>query len=249
MMSGQSSEELIQRIVDKLVAEYAPQQVILFGSYAYGTPDRDSDIDLLIIKETEEPFIERVAEARRAMAGTHENVPTDILVMTPAEISVRLGKGDHFIEDIVGKGRSLYGEASWKGEGHFMTGEEPTYAMEWLTNAERDMRLVGLILESEEDPYGAGFHLQQALEKALKAFLLYNGWRLQRTHNLATLLDASLPYDAGVASYRSLCDQVSEYYIAERYPDSGLVGPGIAEVKDNLAAARELVEKIREVIT
>ena len=52
MLSGQASEELIRRIVDRVVAEYAPRQVILFGSYAHGTPDRDSDIDLLIVKET-----------------------------------------------------------------------------------------------------------------------------------------------------------------------------------------------------
>ena len=48
---------VIPDILEKIVAGYAPQKVILFGSYAYGEPDEDSDIDLLIIKDTNEPPI------------------------------------------------------------------------------------------------------------------------------------------------------------------------------------------------
>ena len=110
MLSSQSSEELIQRVVDKLVAEYAPQQVILFGSYAYGTPDRDSDIDLLVIKETEEPFIERVVQVCKATRGMHKGIPFDPIVLTSAELTVRLRKGDHFFQDIVKKGRVMYAQ-------------------------------------------------------------------------------------------------------------------------------------------
>lgn len=47
---------IIQDILEKIIAGYAPQKVILFGSYAYGEPDEDSDIDLLIIKDTNEPL-------------------------------------------------------------------------------------------------------------------------------------------------------------------------------------------------
>jgi hypothetical protein len=48
---------IIPDILEKIVAGYAPRKVILFGSYAYGEPDEDSDIDLLIIKDTNEPPI------------------------------------------------------------------------------------------------------------------------------------------------------------------------------------------------
>ena len=50
MVSSQQARDVIQQIVEKLVSGYAPQKVILFGSYAYGDPTPDSDIDLLIIK-------------------------------------------------------------------------------------------------------------------------------------------------------------------------------------------------------
>ncbi len=57
MASARNIEMVIQRMLQKLVAEYAPQKVVLFGSYAYETPGPDSDIDLLIIKETLERFL------------------------------------------------------------------------------------------------------------------------------------------------------------------------------------------------
>ncbi len=248
MATAKVNEELIQRVVNRLVAEYAPQQVILFGSYAYGMPDEDSDIDLLIVKETEEPFMKRVSEARRAAEGTHTGIPVDFFVLTPDEMNSRLWKGDHFIEDIVENGLALYGEASWKKEGVLMTGGESSYPMDWLIIAERDLHRVGVLLASE-DSEGADFHLQQALEKALKAFLIYSGWRLQRTHNLVSLLDFALAYDPGLEEFRPLCKEVSEYYFAERYPGIGHAGPGMVEVRDNLAKAREIVVKIRADIT
>ena len=108
MTTERVSDELIQRVVDKLVAEYAPQQVILFGSYAYGTPDRDSDIDLLIIKDTDEPFIERVVQVCKATRGMYKGIPFDPIVLTPEELDGRLRKGDHFFQDIVKKGRVMY---------------------------------------------------------------------------------------------------------------------------------------------
>ena len=249
MTLAEVTERLIQQIVDKLAADYAPWQIILFGSYAYGTPNEQSDIDLLVIKETDLPSSKRAAEVFWAMVGIHSNIPVHPLVVTPDEMNRRLKKGDHFIEDIVEKGRSLYGTASWRKEDTGMPGEEPSYPMEWLMDAETDLPLVGLILDNEEYSYVAGYRLQQALEKLLKAFLMHNGWRLERTDNLVTLLDTALDYDAKLADYRPLCNQVSEYYYAERYPDSGLAGPGIAEVKENLALTQELVAKVREAIT
>ena len=248
MTTAKVSEELIQRVVNKLVAEYAPQQVILFGSYAYGMPDEDSDIDLLIVKETEDPFIKRVSEARRAAKGAHTGISIDFFVLTPDEMNSRLWKGDHFIEEILEKGRALYGEASWKKDSVLMTGGESSYPMDWLIIAERDLHRVGVLLASE-DPEGAGFHLQQALEKALKAFLIYSGWRLQRTHNLVSLLDFVLAYGPGLEEFRPLFKEVNDYYFAERYLGTGRTGPGMVEVRDNLAASQELMAKLRVAIT
>ncbi|MER3447378.1 MAG: nucleotidyltransferase domain-containing protein [Candidatus Dadabacteria bacterium] len=94
--------------LEKLIAEYAPQKLILFGSYAYGEPNPDSDIDLLIIKETSERFIDRWVTVQRILTGTHHSYPAETFVLTPQEIENRLAVGNHFINEILRKGKVLY---------------------------------------------------------------------------------------------------------------------------------------------
>lgn len=108
MTDSQDIRKVIQNILKKLVAEYAPQKVILFGSYAYGSPGPDSDIDLLIIKETTERFIDRWVTVQGILTGTHRFLPLETLILTPGEIDERLAIGDQFIAEILQKGEVLY---------------------------------------------------------------------------------------------------------------------------------------------
>ena len=99
---------VIQEIVQRLVARYSPQRIILFGSYAYGQPDEDSDIDLLIIKQTSERITDRLDAVRLAATGAHPRVPFEPIVLTPVEVEERLQAGDQFIAEIVERGDVLY---------------------------------------------------------------------------------------------------------------------------------------------
>lgn len=99
---------VIRAVTQKLVDEYGPRKVILFGSHAYGTPGRDSDLDLLIIKETSERFLDRWVTVQRILTGTHFGYPVETLVLTPEEIERRLATGDQFIAEILEKGEVLY---------------------------------------------------------------------------------------------------------------------------------------------
>lgn len=103
-----STNELIRRIVQRIAEEYAPERVILFGSYASGSPGPDSDIDLLIIKDTPERFIDRWTTVRRILSDPKRKVPVETIVLTPEELSQRLQIGDQFIAEIVEKGKVLY---------------------------------------------------------------------------------------------------------------------------------------------
>ena len=102
------TDGVIRRIVDKLAGEYKPKRIILFGSYAYGTPNEDSDIDLLIIKDIPERFIKRSATVRRILTDPKRRIGLEIIVLTPDELSSRLAIGNQFIEQILEKGRVLY---------------------------------------------------------------------------------------------------------------------------------------------
>ena len=108
MIDSQDTKFIIQNILQKLIAEYTPRKVILFGSYAYGVPERDSDIDLLIIKETSERYIDRWVTVQHVLTGTHPTFPLETLVLTPQEVEKRLTVGDQFITEILEKGKILY---------------------------------------------------------------------------------------------------------------------------------------------
>ncbi|MBI4042989.1 MAG: nucleotidyltransferase domain-containing protein [Deltaproteobacteria bacterium] len=100
--------EIIEDILKRLMENYAPLKVILFGSYAYGTPRKGSDIDLLIIKETSDRFIDRWTQVRRILSDPKRLIPLETLVMTPGEIEKRLAIGDQFLDEILRKGKVLY---------------------------------------------------------------------------------------------------------------------------------------------
>ena len=110
MADTKEAQTVIQRMVEKLRRGYAPQKVILFGSHARGTARPDSDIDLLVIKETSERFIDRWARVRRLLSDPQRTIPLETLVLTPQEVTQRLAIGDQFVETILRDGTVLYAE-------------------------------------------------------------------------------------------------------------------------------------------
>ena len=120
---------------------------------------------------------------------------------------------------------------------------ESFLARDWYSKGTLDIRRTEILLENN-DPEGAAFHLQQALEKYLKGFLIRKGWRLERIHDLEDLLDHAIDYDSTLEVFRSLCQEVTEYYIEERYPfliSSELTGN---EVRSKLSEAKKFIEKL-----
>jgi len=105
----QKVEAIIKEIVGILTEKYKPEKIILFGSYAYGNPTEDSDIDLLIIKETDKKRrVDRFVEVKRIIFNPKIRIPISPLVLTKEEIKERLEMGDDFIEEILTKGKVLY---------------------------------------------------------------------------------------------------------------------------------------------
>jgi len=77
------SEKQINEVIKRIAENYHPDKIILFGSYAYGVPDKDSDLDLLIIKDDTSPKLERNRKVRRYLRDL--TFPVDVIVKTNHE--------------------------------------------------------------------------------------------------------------------------------------------------------------------
>ena len=104
-----NSRHMIDEIVKKIVIEYSPQKVILFGSYAYGNPDEESDLDILVIKDTDKRPIERWTDIKRILRDRNRIISVTPVVYTPKELQKRISLGDFFIQEVLEKGKVLYG--------------------------------------------------------------------------------------------------------------------------------------------
>ncbi len=99
------SRRAIKQFSDEIARRFKPETIILFGSYAYGRPTPDSDVDLLVVM----PHDRRQGRmALRILEAMDHPFPLDLLVRTPAEVRRRLRWGDCFLQEVVSKGKVLY---------------------------------------------------------------------------------------------------------------------------------------------
>jgi predicted nucleotidyltransferase len=97
----------LPKAIDRIVAELKPEKIILFGSYAYGNPTPDSDVDLLVIMKTRAREIDRYVAVSNLLYP--RQFPVDILVKTPKEIEAEFKKrGNFFMREILTKGKVIY---------------------------------------------------------------------------------------------------------------------------------------------
>ena len=102
------SPELLREIVQRLVEEFHPERIILFGSHAWGTPSPDSDVDLLVVVSASQlPPAQRAMRAHRALRGL--GIPKDVLVRTREEIERYRLVPASLEAEIFERGRPLYG--------------------------------------------------------------------------------------------------------------------------------------------
>jgi predicted nucleotidyltransferase len=95
---------LIRRFPRQVAERFQPDKIILFGSYAYGTPHADSDVDILVVM----PARNQLSQAVRIDRDCAANFPLDLIVRTPKNMAWRLEKGDWFLREIVARGKVLY---------------------------------------------------------------------------------------------------------------------------------------------
>src|SRR5436853_2904442 len=94
----------IRRFARQVAERFQPDKIVLFGSYAYGTPHADSDVDILVVM----PCRNQIDQACRIDTAIDPPFPLDLIVRKPYSMKWRLKEGDSFLTEIMTKGKVLY---------------------------------------------------------------------------------------------------------------------------------------------
>jgi HEPN domain-containing protein/predicted nucleotidyltransferase len=212
--------EAIQAVVDHIAQNFNPEKIILFGSYAYSQPKPWSDVDLLVVLETDDPK----QKQKEIALSFHAPFGLDILVWTPQEIAQRIPQGDFFLREIMTKGKVLYEQEKtplqWGEVMEDIRAGPNSYVMEWVQKAEGDFeaatKLLSLQVENLSD--AVCFHGQQCAEKYAKAYLVHFAVQFPRTHDLLELQGHCQKQDAAFAAILPQMGLLNNYSVHIRYP-------------------------------
>ncbi len=103
------TRDQIQKLADQIAAEFRPQKIILFGSRAYGTPGKDSDVDLMVIEPLQGSPVRRAVEM---LSKFDPPFSVDLRVRDPEDVAMRYEHHDTLIRDVLDRGHVLYAEAA-----------------------------------------------------------------------------------------------------------------------------------------
>jgi predicted nucleotidyltransferase len=105
------TQRQIETYAENVARQFRPLKIVLFGSYAYGNPTEDSDVDLMVVMPKDPSGVRNRDKAIAIDSAIPATFPLDLLVRNPEDIAWRLKEGDCFLQDVFSKGRVLY-EAS-----------------------------------------------------------------------------------------------------------------------------------------
>jgi predicted nucleotidyltransferase len=100
-------EAVIRDYARQIAKQFHPEKIVLFGSYTYGKPHKDSDVDILVVM----PAYDEINQAVRILEKTNSSFPLDLIVRTPHNLRWRLEEGNWFLREIIGRGTVLYEKA------------------------------------------------------------------------------------------------------------------------------------------
>jgi HEPN domain-containing protein/predicted nucleotidyltransferase len=244
--------------VDRLVAAFRPEEVVLFGSRAYGTAREDSDMDLLLVLHpTDEPQDARQRRAREALrADGWRRVDAHVWAYTPEELREELRRGSTAVRDALARGERLFpagGRSRYAALARewSVTGAKETLLQKAREDLDTAEVLLGIVGSRMSQWWTVVFHAQQAAEKALKALIYHLGGEPERTHSLSELglQVAELDPVRGRAlclKYQPPLAELERHAVQPRYVDVPPVGE--AEARDTVELAQALVADVTAVV-
>ncbi|MBI5304788.1 MAG: nucleotidyltransferase domain-containing protein [Chloroflexi bacterium] len=99
----------VRAVVKQIAALFNPEKIILFGSYAYGKPKPESDVDLLVVMDTS---LRNSVQAAQIVRALDYHFGMDLIVRRPQQIAERIALGDSFLREITEKGKVVYAHAN-----------------------------------------------------------------------------------------------------------------------------------------
>ena len=219
-----------------IVERIHPDKIVLFGSYAYGTPTEHSDFDLLVVRRglhlqrkatwrfgarfgTRPPHLRRSHFCRKRPKAWRKN---SVLAVSSTAKS------------LTGALRSML---------HRQTNDRDP--ADWFAFAEERLRGADVLRKSEGVTALGIEALQEATERYLKGFLIARGWVLIKTHDLERLIDEASKFDQRFAGFLAFAIELTEDFFGQHYPggDMTAVGQNYDPLRQQAAEMITLVEQ------
>ena len=246
------TDAVLDRMVQAIVDEVDPEQVILFGSRARGDEGESSDVDLIVLEA--EPFgpersrRKELVRLYHALSGFH--VPADILVYSHDDVAYWRDSLNHVLARALREGKVLYEPttaANHSAAAQVVDGKlhasDVKCARMLLDAGTRHVDTLRALHHSDEMPDEVfGFHVQQAAEKLLKGWIALLGGLYPPTHDVEALLNILASRGAAVEPFRDLIGY-TPYAVRFRYAGVDTYAETI-ERKVTLATVEALEEQV-----
>lgn len=118
-------------------------------------------------------------------------------------------------------------------------------ALEWFERGRRDIETARLLYDKRGYADSIAYHIQQAIEKYLKGYLVLHGKKPPKIHELDVLINHIADFDNDLSGFLDICEKASKYYLEDRYPPGPPVEYEYEEIKSDLDRAGDLIKKIK----
>lgn len=117
---------------------------------------------------------------------------------------------------------------------------------EWFNRAQKDIDDAEFLFLHSRPLENIAYLIQQGIEKYLKGFLIYHGWKLEKVHDLVRLVEEAIKIEKSFKHFVSAMRKINEFYLLSRYPVGYEGRYTREEIEEALLKAKELIALIRE---
>lgn len=119
-------------------------------------------------------------------------------------------------------------------------------AKEWFNKGQKDINDADFLLNNNRAVENISFHIHQSIEKYLKGFLIYNGWKLEKIHDLIKLIEEVIKVDESFKGFVAPLRKITNFYFESRYPVGYEIRYTKKELRESIKQAKNLIKLIKK---